>query len=384
MSGTAVVRRLSTTSKSNSRRILLLGALATFAIAVACGSAEPTATPAPTSTPQPTATPFNTAPTPTTPPRATPTPIDLSTVPQDIIDGFGIEIVPFMEELQAQGRRSSLFAACQPAGPGEAAGSQFAGELSTNLANDIQVILNRGMGGAELACMIEKRSSLGGTQTTLIYDITNPGWITTENQLRAELDQSGIPEILIEGSYVEFDFFPSGSFRIPTIVGMNYPGELQMEMVFLTSDVVVNISDPNVVCGEQDDNVPPGPAHIGEVTEALGADLQEALGITLARSCVTWSEVGDVTTLDLQFGSETPPDGDPITGLQQLLVSYGATDLNSGGSRLRGGAGFSDAEVAGHNVTGTINLNGNDAFVSPETGPVAAFMAVTATLQITN
>lgn len=317
-------------------------------------------------------------------PGAAPTPIDFSTVPQDIIDGFGIEIIPFMQELQEQGQRSSLFVACQSTGPGAVPGAQFVGELATNLGTDIQEILNSGMGGTELACMIEKQSSLGGTQITLIYDITNPGWITTETQLRSELDRSGIPEILIEGSYVEFDFFPSGSFRIPTLVGMNYPGELQMEMAFLTSDVVVSISDPNAVCGGQDANVPAGPAHIGEVTEALSADLQDVLGITLARSCVTWSDLGEVTSLDLQFSGDAPPAGDPVPALRELLTSYGATDLNVGGSRLRGGAGFSDATVSGRAVTGTINLNGNDAFISPDAGPVPAFMAVTVTLQITN
>ncbi len=350
----------------------------------ACSSAEPTPTPEPTATPQPTATPFNTAPTPTLTPAATPTPLDLANVPQDIIDGFGIEIVPFMEELQAQGQRSSLFTACQAETPGAVPGAQFVGDLTKSLGDDVQVVLNRGMGGAELACMVEKRSSLGGTQITLIYDITNPGWITTENQLRSELDQSGIPEIIIEGSYVEFDFFPSGSFRIPTIVGMGYPGELQMEMVFLTSDVVVNISDPNAVCGAQDESVPAGPAQIGEVTEALGADLETALGISLTRNCVTWSELGDVTSLDLQFASDAPPAESPIPGLRDLLVEYGASDINSGGNRLRGGAGFSDAVVGGHTITGAINLNGNDAFVSADMGPIPAFMAVTATLQITD
>lgn len=378
LSGIAAFRRLvPNVKKGKHRRLLLFISLAALAVISACSSGEPSATAEPTSTPLPTATPFNTGPAPT------PAPIDLENVPQDIIDGFGIVIVPFIEELQEQGQRSSLFPACKVGEPGAVPGAQFVSELASNLGDDIQAILNRGMGGTELACMVERQSSLGGSQITLIYDIINPGWITTERQLRAELDSSGIPEILIEGSYVEFEFFPSGSFRIPTLVGLNYPGELQMEMVFLRSDVVVNISDPNVVCGGPDANVPSGPADIGSVTEALGTDLEEALGISLARSCVTWSELGDVISLDLQFGSDTPPPGDPIPGLRALLESYGAMNLNAGGTRLRGGAGFSDAQIGGQSVTGTINLNGNDAFLSPDMGTVPAFMAVTATLQIT-
>lgn len=288
-----------------------------------------------------------------------------------------------MRELESMGRRSSLFSACRPGGPAGIPGSQFSGELANEIATTFEAILDRGMGGASLACVVEKQSSLGGTQVTLIYDVTNPAWITTERQLRAELDSAGVPEQLIEGSYVEFDFFPSGSFRIPTLLGLGYPPELQMEMSFLVSDVLVNISDPATVCGRQDETVPAGPGAVGEVSEAIGRDMEEALGIPLLRSCVTWSELGAVTSLDIQFASPAPPDGNPVPALRQLLASYGATDISSGGSRVAGGAGFSDADVGGHNVSGVINLNGNDAFNPPDGPPVQAFMVITATLQIT-
>jgi hypothetical protein len=289
--------------------------------------------------------------------------------------------MPFLDELELMGKRSSLYDACRTPEGGGIAGSQYAGELAINLAETFDSILKRGMGSASIACIVDQKSSLGGSEITLIYDLSDPRWLATEQLLRQELELAGVPGELIEGSYSEYDFFPSGSFRISSIAGMGYPDNLRVVMSFLLSDVVVGVYDLESVCSVTDRDVPSGPGAIGEVVEVLGRDLENALEIPLARTCVTWGEYGSIIAVDLQLESGSIPE-DPLPAIEALFESYGATDIESDGYQLYGGAGFTNGTIGGHNVTGLVNLNGNRAFDPEDGSPVPAYMGITVTLQI--
>jgi hypothetical protein len=307
----------------------------------------------------------------------------LESTSDEELEASGFTLTPFMEELEQMGQRSSLYFACQAPEGGGVAGSQFAGESVMQVVDTFGPILDRGMGGVSLACIIDKKSSLGGSQITLIYDLTNIRWIATEPELRRELEGAGLHMGLIEGAYAEYDFFPSGSLRISDISGLGLPEGLRAQISFLISDVVVGISNPDDVCGSGESDVPHGPAEFSDVIDQVKRDLASALNAPLTSYCVTWSEYGDVTAVDFELETDVIP-ADTLDSIRDVFTSYGATDISVEGYDLYGGVTFTGAAISGRSVTGIASLNGNNAFEPEDEDPVEAYLGITLTLQISD
>lgn len=300
----------------------------------------------------------------------------------ELEEDLGFSLVPFAEELELYGQRSSLALACRSSQPGAPLGIDFVTADTVALAARVNQILDNGMGGAALACAIEKTSSLGGTTVTLIYDLLSLRWVATENALKQELIDAGIPASAIEGSYVEYDFFPSGNFRISDVTAFGYSSGHRADINFLTTDVVFGLSDPEDVCADPGETVPPGPGVIGELVTIVTDELQKIVDSRLERICVTWGEYGSFTAVDLQLFTSTAPPRDSLEAIQAVMESFGADETTTEGHSQFGGVAFSNASIAGLVVAGIANVNGNSSFMDEEGTPVPGSFGLTITMQI--